>query len=185
MAECTLLLLAASTKELKTSRNPGARWVCTFCRSLRHAAREEVLKERSIKKFWDKSNTDYALSRSNLGYNFVRNPAHYNLGVRNTFPAGSPAGYLGREVQSKDSEGPLSAAGRAQPQCGQRLNAASVNASDCSLFSQPLKRHEPSTCTSRLTTVELLEIEVFNYYMYRVCPLRATLERKAMNLAIE
>ena len=71
---------------------------------------------------WDRSNTDYALSRSNLGYNFVRNPAHYNLGVRNTFPAGSPAGYLGRGVQRKGSEGPSIAAGRDQP----------VNASDSS-----------------------------------------------------
>ena len=44
----------------------------------------------------DRSNTDYALSRSNLGYNLVRNPAHYNPWVRTTFPAGSPAGYLGK-----------------------------------------------------------------------------------------
>ena len=29
---------------------------------------------------WDRSNTDYALSRSNLGHNFVRNPAHYKPG---------------------------------------------------------------------------------------------------------
>jgi len=119
--ECTLLLLAASTKERKTPRNPGVRCGLILRASVRHAARDEVLKGGLIYCYgtlrW-RPNTDYALSKFNLGHNFVKNPAHYKLGVRTTFLAETPADYLGRRVQSKGSEGPSIVARRESDQDG-------------------------------------------------------------------
>ena len=54
--------------------------------------------------------TDYALSRSNLRYNAVRNPADCRLNTGTTSFAGSSAGFLGKRIQSEGSEGPSIAA---------------------------------------------------------------------------
>jgi hypothetical protein len=80
-AEYMLLFLAASTKERKTSHNPGARRGLILCVSVRHAAREAVLEWRSVYFYGTLCrgpNTDYALSRRNLRNNFVRNPDNYD-----------------------------------------------------------------------------------------------------------
>jgi hypothetical protein len=83
-------------------------WAILCSRSVRHAAREVVLKGRSI--YWYgtlrwRPNTDYALSRSSLRNNFVKNPAQYKLGVIATFPARTPVDYLSRRVRVKARKG--------------------------------------------------------------------------------
>ena len=111
LAEYTLLFSAASTKERKTSRKPSLSCGMILCVSVRHATMEEVLKVEvrlvlgcSIGMLCrnPKTETDYALSKSNLRYNVVRNPADCRVDIGTTFSAGYPAGILGSRVQSED-----------------------------------------------------------------------------------
>ena len=163
--EYTLLFSAASTKERKTSRKPGVSCGMILCVSVRHAAMEEVLEVevRLVSGTLCRSpKTDYALSRSNLQYNVIRNPADCRLDIGTTFSAGSRAGFLGTRVLIENSEGPSNAAGR-------EINRDSGNdgTQPPSVFIFPAYENQPRTSKAHFSFDSILQPTLRSHWITR------------------